>query len=739
MVATMIKNKLNKVIDSLASVGLSQIQLSAIFVTTVILRNLLESISAGILFPPAAFLFHFPAAYIFPMLGLTLLLNRFSGYPVNRLMKLMVLAWTLTLLPPIIDILTETTSAIGYFPLERGNAGHFLLNFFNPGITLPGTTTGIRIEAALGCLLAGLFTWAVSKRFSILRGILTTVVFAPVFLVFFTWPGLIHIAVSGIFPFATETQELMRWHTATTSHLIGAVHYTLFIIDIIPVIVFSALLAVIAFPKKCSGAVRRVTSRFEGIIIILAGSLALIVSLTGIMTFADAVSIAGAAVVGILLFISLELNNTYKMILILTALWIAVAIGWLSFILALLTAAVIMLPIHRCIRRGFIYILLFFISWSPSAIPAGNILLAIVIFAFLAGAIKNRFALVPAVSVLISGLFLSSLHPAAIQAEYYSNTADNLNRSGRQNMAIIPAEYSSAAGGNILTYARAELSAGEYEKARWGWKIASSLGDSTPDCLKTGLNLAYLMDNPIAFDSLLLLSRESGAMESIDPTGLMITMAVQRADTTLLNSLQASAGSSPYLFGAFAGVFIETGDYEKAAEYAYAAISHPDATVEHYALAIHLSALLNEDFETYFDEGISKYPTSVPLMLALLQAELATTGSSSRYDILDLCLRLNPFSDEVLETAADFYLASDKPDSALIMAERCITVQDSPGFGIMELVCRAGYESEKWSRLEASAEYAKYLFPNRLIFDHYLTAARDSARSAILNTDSEIR
>ncbi len=733
----MIKQKLNRLIDFSASGNLTPTQLLSIFTTTVIIRNLLESISAGMLFPAAAFLFHFPAAYIFPMMGLTFLLNRLSGYPAGKLMRLMVLAWTLTLLPPLIDLLAGTTSAIGYFPLQRSNAGHFLLNFFNPAVTLPGTTTGIRVEAAIGCILAGVFTWAVSKRLSILRGILTTAVFAPVFLIFFTWPGLVHIAATEIFPHTDITQEFMRWHSATSPHLTGSVHYTLFIIDIIPAIVFAALLAGIAFPKKHSQILRSLASRAEGLVIILAGKLALTVSMKGVMTFADAVSITGAVAAGVLIFTSLELQEKTKALLFFISLWIAAAVSWLTFILVLLTVFITILPISRIIRRGLIYILLFFIAWSPSGFPTGSMIYAIVILAFIAGALRYRFALIPSFLVLIAAFFLTPIHPRDVQTDYYSGIAENLNRSGEQEMADIPASYSAAAGGSMLTYARAEISTGEYEKAEWGWKIASALGDSSADCLKTGLNLAYLTDNPDQFDSLLVLSSQTGILDDINPTGLMITMAVERADTSLLNRLHASAGSSPHLYGAFASAFIAMGNYENATEYARAAVTHPDAAVEHYALAIHLSALLNEDYETYYIEGIAKFPSSVPLMLGLLQAELAVTGESSRHDILDTCLRLSPLSPEALETAADFYLATGKPDSALIMAERAITVQNSPRYGIMVLVCHAGYEAEEWRRLEASAEYAAFLFPHKLIFAHYLTSGRTESKSPLL--DARIR
>jgi len=152
------KQLLLRMIEWGASIKASPIQLGGLFAATVILRNLLEAATLGILFEGPAFFLHFPIAYIFPMLGLVALLHLASGFPLPKLLKIMIIAWTLTLLPPIIDFLAGVTGDIGYFPLHKGNAAWFLTNFFNPAVVLPGTTAGIRIEAFLGCVLAGVFS-----------------------------------------------------------------------------------------------------------------------------------------------------------------------------------------------------------------------------------------------------------------------------------------------------------------------------------------------------------------------------------------------------------------------------------------------------------------------------------------------------------------------------------------------------------------------------------------------------
>ncbi len=294
MESSMRRDLIVRTVDRIAEIKASDTQLIALFTATVIARNLLESISSGLLFPVPAFIFHFPIAYVFPMLGLTGLMHIFSGYPLRKLLRLMVFAWTLTLLPPLLDSLLGSSSSIGYFPLNEGNALFFLLNFFNPAVELTGTTAGIRIEAAIGCILAGVFTWAVVTDRKVLRGVATTVVFAPVFLIFFTWPSLVYLLTIKHFPYVSTVQEYFQWHAVTAPHLTGSLHYTAYLVDLLPVTLILALfyrtLRNDAW-KKLAASVRH---SFWEAAVPLAGALSVFVSVSGVITFADAVSITGA-------------------------------------------------------------------------------------------------------------------------------------------------------------------------------------------------------------------------------------------------------------------------------------------------------------------------------------------------------------------------------------------------------------------------------------------------------------
>ncbi len=309
-------------------------QLAALFTVTVFLRNLMEAIPLGILFDGPAFLFHFPVAYVFPLLTLVFFMRVFSGYDTAKLLKIMVLAWTLTLLPPLIDGIIGHTSAIGYFPLERSNALWFLLNFFNPGVVLTGTTTGIRIEAAIGCLLAGVFTWAVAPNRRLLRGILNTLVFAPVFLSFFTWPYLVTIVFQPLFPGDGITHTLLQWHAGTEEALTGASHYITYLIDMIPVSFLSLWFLKELAPDRWTQLRNNLSWLLFPALSALTGTIAAfaLIPPAGI-TFADTVTIAGTFMACLWITAGSTWKGGFRGVPYAVALTLAWSAGWVTFVL----------------------------------------------------------------------------------------------------------------------------------------------------------------------------------------------------------------------------------------------------------------------------------------------------------------------------------------------------------------------------------------------------------------------
>lgn len=124
-------------------------------------RNLLEVMVANNpAFKGLSALVHYPLAYLAPFLALTLVLAFWSRVAPNRVARLMVLAWLLTLVPPVADLaLHHRTEAptIGYLVADPADLGRIFRDFFNPWAAFGGTTPGIRIEAAAAVLLGGVY------------------------------------------------------------------------------------------------------------------------------------------------------------------------------------------------------------------------------------------------------------------------------------------------------------------------------------------------------------------------------------------------------------------------------------------------------------------------------------------------------------------------------------------------------------------------------------------------------
>ncbi|MBD3349299.1 MAG: tetratricopeptide repeat protein [Candidatus Eisenbacteria bacterium] len=131
----------------------------------VVLRHFLEQLSgqSRTLYFLSYFL-HYPLAYVAPLLALSVLLAAAAREKVERVTRLMLFAWLLTLLPPLIDLVVhsaaEAPQLIGYLIPRDSSLGDAFLNLLNPAYQrFQGTTTGIRVEAGLGCLLGAYYVF----------------------------------------------------------------------------------------------------------------------------------------------------------------------------------------------------------------------------------------------------------------------------------------------------------------------------------------------------------------------------------------------------------------------------------------------------------------------------------------------------------------------------------------------------------------------------------------------------
>src|SRR5262245_38958605 len=94
-----------RLVDTVESTPLTLAASVGTLAGVVALRHLLEIATGRYpIYTPVQFFVHYPLAYIAPFLALSLLLAFFAGERPERTARLMLLAWLLTLLPPLWDI-----------------------------------------------------------------------------------------------------------------------------------------------------------------------------------------------------------------------------------------------------------------------------------------------------------------------------------------------------------------------------------------------------------------------------------------------------------------------------------------------------------------------------------------------------------------------------------------------------------------------------------------------------------
>ncbi len=721
---------MKNIIDHLSGPDIGFKHLAALFAATVIARNLLESITAGFLFPASAFLFHFPIAYVFPMLGLTALLNVFSGYDLRRLFKLMVFAWTLTLLPPILDAILGTSSSIGYFPLRKNNAWYFLTNFFNPAVDLPGTTAGIRIEAAIGCILAGIFTWVTAERRRITRGVLTTVVFAPVFLLFFTWPNLVYVIISDFFPHADTIQWFYQWHAATPPHFTGSGHYSIFLLDLVPVLMLLGWLQRKSDPDGFARMISRLKNRWWIVTAPLAGAAySFSRAGTGCMTSADAISLTGAFMAGILPLAAVEVGGKTGWVLRAVSIAASAAVGWPTTAMTLLVISLTLLPGPSGMIRALSAAGSFLVVSSPAGTDWNPWAAVPILLCSAAAAYGGGWSLIPGLPAIVAA-FLWAPEGTSSYTEQFAGIFDALSRNGRLDMALPVARETAASGGDLIALSKAELEWGNVDRAKLFYELGRNDSTDASDVYRLGLNLATATGNDTLFEDLFSkIMADESLSSSIDMLATMLLRAADRGDTLLVKKALQLAGPSPQLYHVFSMACASAGDMDRAASYAWAAVSHPDALPEQYAWAIRIAAGTGGAFDSLFTVGIERFPSSVPIMEARLTAPFIAKRPPDRQDLLKSCMALEPASPSVLRTAVMWYNAAGMYPEALAAAKRALAATNDPDPFLLGAACNAAAEAGDNRLLDAMVSYASRLNPETA-FPHRSPAA-EPGRSEI--------
>lgn len=190
---TKIAQKITQIMETVENQPWGPGTLFLLLGAVIAVRNLLEiRVGCNPIFEGLAAFVHYPLAYVAPFLTLTLLLAFWADVAPARVARLMALAWLLTLIPPLADLLLHPGTerpAIGYLQADPADLGPVWLRFFDPRMAIQGTTLGIRVEAFLAVVLAALFVILKGGRWVKALGAAVSVYVSSLF--FFSLPLLL--------------------------------------------------------------------------------------------------------------------------------------------------------------------------------------------------------------------------------------------------------------------------------------------------------------------------------------------------------------------------------------------------------------------------------------------------------------------------------------------------------------------------------------------------------------------
>jgi tetratricopeptide (TPR) repeat protein len=282
----------------------------------IVLRHFLEQVAGErpILYF-LSYVLHYPLAYVAPLIGLSVVLAAFSRERIERVLRLMLLAWALTLLPPVVDMILQRGESapdiIGYLIPRSGTLWQAFLNLWNPAYReFQGPTMGIRVESLIGCALAALYVHL--KTRSALRSVLAFVAVYATMFFFFALPPLVTAAARVLGAEVGGVRELFFTGGAVQRGFAGAPPFALSDLStaLVDVFVIVPLLAVVCRMadrerfREVLGRFDPVEAGLHGGLVVLGMLLARSVALRGLglPAFAhpfDALALAGLVAAGV--------------------------------------------------------------------------------------------------------------------------------------------------------------------------------------------------------------------------------------------------------------------------------------------------------------------------------------------------------------------------------------------------------------------------------------------------------
>ncbi|MCD6594943.1 UbiA prenyltransferase family protein [bacterium] len=155
-----------------------------LFISAVFLRTFLEVVlGVGKMTTAIALMLHYPMFYLSLLLMLLLILKLFSAENIEKIFKVLVPAFCIIILPPLVDLLVLGSGGFHpkylFFPdANIKNVAKMFLTFFGQSSLKTGITLGMRIEITLGIIGVGIYTYIKSRNplRAILSGIITYIV-----------------------------------------------------------------------------------------------------------------------------------------------------------------------------------------------------------------------------------------------------------------------------------------------------------------------------------------------------------------------------------------------------------------------------------------------------------------------------------------------------------------------------------------------------------------------------------
>lgn len=251
-----VEDRIVRLLDYFESSPITLGRALALLGATFVFRNILEALAAqSALYYPAAFFVHFPLAYLPGIVLIPLVLAALSGERVERVTKVLIVAWTLTILPPVFELIMGHVGAtISYLPIQPGRFWWSVTNYFNPWVEFEGATAGVRLEAALGVILGGYYVYLKRRKIWIALASLPAIFFVMVNV--FSLPYIFHHLLRAFGSKIPHVAALFGTRGIALRHALDLSDYSTALLDLLYLTPLLALWLLVYNRKKLCRVVR---------------------------------------------------------------------------------------------------------------------------------------------------------------------------------------------------------------------------------------------------------------------------------------------------------------------------------------------------------------------------------------------------------------------------------------------------------------------------------------------------